>query len=59
MVDPETSSLLLLYDDAQSIYKKKALDFSLSSVGVQARGRTTDKLSYRNTNEILDYAYRL
>ena len=59
MVDPETSSLLLLYDDAQSIYKKKALDFSLSSVGVQARGRTTIlKLNYRNTNEILDYAYR-
>ncbi|MEN8207349.1 MAG: 3'-5' exonuclease [Pseudomonadota bacterium] len=59
MVDPETSSLLLLYDDAQSIYKKKALDFSLSSVGVQARGRTTIlKLNYRNTDEILDYAYR-
>jgi hypothetical protein len=59
MVDPETSSLLLLYDDAQSIYKKKALDFSLSSVGVQARGRTTIlKLNYRNTNEILDYAYK-
>jgi len=59
MVDPETSSLLLLYDDAQSIYKKKrALDFSLSSVGVQARGRTTIlKLNYRNTNEVLDYAY--
>ncbi|RLD18454.1 MAG: DNA helicase II [Bacteroidetes bacterium] len=59
MVDPETSSLLLLYDDAQSIYKKKALDFSLSSVGVQARGRTTIlKLNYRNTTEVLDYAYR-
>jgi hypothetical protein len=59
MVDPDTSSLLLLYDDAQSIYKKKALDFSLSSVGVQARGRTTIlKLNYRNTDEILDYAYR-
>lgn len=60
MVDPETKSLLLLYDDAQSIYKKKkALDFSLSSVGVQARGRTTIlKLNYRNTNEILAYAYK-
>ncbi|MGB5541591.1 MAG: 3'-5' exonuclease, partial [Gammaproteobacteria bacterium] len=59
MVDPETNSLLLLYDDAQSIYKKnKALDFSLSSVGVQARGRTTIlKLNYRNTDEILNYAY--
>ncbi len=60
MVDPDTNSLLLLYDDAQSIYsKKKQLDFSLSSVGVQARGRTTVlKLNYRNTNEILSFAYK-
>lgn len=60
MVDSETNSLLLLYDDAQSIYsKKKQLDFSLSSVGVQARGRTTVlKLNYRNTEEILEFAYR-
>ncbi len=60
MVDPDSNSLLLLYDDAQSIYgNKKALDFSLSSVGVQARGRTTIlKLNYRNTDEILNFAYR-
>jgi hypothetical protein len=60
MVDPETSSLLLLYDDAQSIYRKnESLDFSLSSVGVQARGRTTIlRVNYRNTDEILNYAYR-
>jgi superfamily I DNA/RNA helicase len=60
MVDPDEGSLLLLYDDAQSIYKKKkVIDFSLSSVGIQARGRTTIlKLNYRNTNEILEYAYR-
>lgn len=60
MVDPDEGSLLLLYDDAQSIYKKqKAINFSLSSVGVQARGRTTIlKLNYRNTNEILEFAYR-
>ena len=60
MVDPDTNSLLLLYDDAQSIYSKKnQLDFSLSSVGVQARGRTTVlKLNYRNTKEILDFAYQ-
>ena len=59
MVDPETNALLLLYDDAQSIYSKKSqLDFNLSSVGVQARGRTTVlKLNYRNTNEILGFAY--
>jgi hypothetical protein len=60
MVDPDTDSLLLLYDDAQSIYKKdKALDFSLSSVGIKARGRTTIlKLNYRNTQEILEFAYQ-
>lgn len=60
MVDPETNSLLLLYDDAQSIYKKKnALDFSLASVGIQAQGRTTIlKLNYRNTREILDFSYK-
>ncbi len=60
MVDPEEGSLLLLYDDAQSIYKKqRTMDFSLSSVGVQARGRTTIlKLNYRNTTEIFDFAYQ-
>jgi superfamily I DNA/RNA helicase len=60
MVDPETNSLLLLYDDAQSIYAHKSqLDFSLASVGIQARGRTTVlKLNYRNTDEIIRFAYR-
>lgn len=60
MVDPDEGSLLLLYDDAQSIYKKdKAINFSLSSMGIQARGRTTIlKMNYRNTNDILDFAYR-
>jgi superfamily I DNA/RNA helicase len=60
MVDPETDSLLLLYDDTQSIYKDKSdLGFTLSSVGIQARGRTTIlKLNYRNTDEILKFAYR-
>lgn len=59
MMDPATDSLLLLYDDAQSIYKKKnSLDFSLSSVGVKAQGRTTIlKINYRNTQEILQCAY--
>jgi hypothetical protein len=59
MVDPDTNSLLLLYDDAQSIYKKSSgLGFTLSSVGVQAQGRTTVlRLNYRNTREILGFAY--
>jgi hypothetical protein len=59
MIDPASDSLLLLYDDAQSIYKKSAgLDFSLSSVGIKAPGRTTIlRLNYRNTREILDFAH--
>ncbi len=61
MVDPESNFLLLLYDDAQSIYKKTAgLGFTLSSVGIQAKGRTTIlRLNYRNTREILAFAYGL
>lgn len=59
MVDPETNSLLLLYDDAQSIYrKKKSLGFTLSSVGIEAKGRTSIlRINYRNTREILSFAY--
>ncbi len=58
MIDPEEDSLLLLYDDAQSIYKTHTgLGFSLSSVGIQAKGRTTIlRLNYRNTREILSFA---
>lgn len=59
MIDPETNSLLLLYDDAQSIYGGKTRrKFSFSSLGVQAQGRTTIlRLNYRNTAEILNTAY--
>jgi len=59
MVDPDTDSLLLLYDDAQSIYSKRSgLGFTLSSVGIKAQGRTTVlRLNYRNTREILAFAY--
>ena len=58
MVDPTTDSFLLLYDDAQSIYRKsRGLDFSLSSVGIKAAGRTSIlRLNYRNTREILQFA---
>src|SRR5690606_30399249 len=57
MIDPNTENLLLLYDDAQSIYeRKRRAKFSLSSVGIQARGRTTIlRLNYRNTDEILNF----
>lgn len=58
MVDPQTNSLLLLYDDAQSIYtKRERRKFSFASVGIEARGRTTIlKLNYRNTWEVLAVA---
>ncbi|MBD1856749.1 MULTISPECIES: DEAD/DEAH box helicase [Leptolyngbya] len=58
MVDPETKSLLLLYDDAQNIYETPGKKFSLSSVGVEARGRTKIlKVNYRNTQDVLNLAY--
>jgi hypothetical protein len=58
MVDPETNSLLLLYDDTQTIYPRGRLGFTLSSVGVQARGRTKVlKVNYRNTRQILQFAF--
>ncbi|WP_420824237.1 UvrD-helicase domain-containing protein [Variovorax gossypii] len=55
MVDPATNSLLLLYDDAHSIYDKRSgKPFSFKSVGVQAQGRTTIlRINYRNTRQIL------
>ena len=58
MVDPATNSLLLLYDDAQSIYERaRSKTFSFKSVGVQAQGRTTIlKINYRNTQQILQTA---
>lgn len=58
MVNPKTESLLLLYDDAQSIYDtRKRRNFSLKSVGIQATGRTTVlRVNYRNTQEIHDFA---
>ncbi len=62
MVDPQTNSLLVLYDDAQRIYGKasKARPFSFKSVGIQAQGRSTIlRINYRNTRQILDVASRV
>ena len=58
MVDPNTNSLLVLYDDAQSIYERaRSKQFSFKSVGIQAMGRTTIlKINYRNTKQILQTA---
>ncbi|WP_138504407.1 DEAD/DEAH box helicase [Nostoc sp. PA-18-2419] len=59
MVNPETNSLLILYDDAQNLYgEKRTKKFSFKSVGIQAQGRTTIlKLNYRNTAQVLRVAY--
>ena len=58
MIDPNTNSLLVLYDDAQNIYgQANRKKLSWKSLGVQAQGRTTIlKLNYRNTLEILSVA---
>ncbi|KGR98737.1 hypothetical protein X977_5113 [Burkholderia pseudomallei MSHR7504] len=58
MVSPESNHLLVLYDDAQSIFKRSShRGFSFKSVGVQAQGRTTIlKINYRNTRQILELA---
>jgi hypothetical protein len=58
MIDPQTNALLVLYDDAQTIYRDRhGLDFSFASVGIQAQGRTTIlRLNYRNTVEVLSVA---
>lgn len=58
MIDPQSNSLMVLYDDAQSIYEHtKKQKFSFKSLGIQAQGRTTIlKINYRNTREILNVA---
>ncbi|MDF4024724.1 3'-5' exonuclease [Luteibacter sp. PPL201] len=58
MVDPNTNSLLVLYDDTQNIYGKATRKrFSWKSVGIDAIGHSTIlKLNYRNTLEILSVA---
>lgn len=58
MIDPATDSLLLVYDDVQSIYKRKKPE-SWISVGVKAQGRSRIlKINYRNTAEAIGVAYR-
>lgn len=60
MLDGRENHLLLLYDDAQSIYhsKNKGLKFTMSSVGIKAVGRTTIlKHNYRNTRQIIGFAH--
>lgn len=57
MVDPATRSLLVLYDDAQSIYQKSRRRMSFAKLGIEAQGRTEIlKINYRNTTEVLAVA---
>ena len=58
MVNPETNALLVLYDDAQSIYGRIGRSkFSFKQLGIQAQGRTNIlKINYRNTQEVLKLA---
>jgi len=59
MVNPATKSLLVLYDDAQSIYQQQRRSFNFASVGIEARGRTSIlRMNYRNTAEVLALAMR-
>ncbi|MFT8312715.1 MAG: 3'-5' exonuclease [Clostridium sp.] len=53
--NPEHSHLMLASDGAQNLYNRK---YTLKSVGIKAAGRTTImRENYRNTKEILDFAY--
>jgi hypothetical protein len=57
LVAPDTNSLLVLYDDAQSIYGRRTRKLNFAAVGIEARGRTSIlKLNYRNTAEVLALA---
>jgi hypothetical protein len=59
MVSPRTNSLLVLYDDAQSIYHRpgRPRRTSFASLSIEARGRTSIlRLNYRNTAEVLALA---
>ncbi|UZW13466.1 NERD domain-containing protein [Clostridium pasteurianum] len=53
--NPEHSHLMLASDGAQNLYNR---NYTLKSVGIKAAGRTTImRENYRNTKEILDFAY--
>lgn len=59
MVNPDTKSLLIVYDDAQAIYKGRARPV-WRQLGIDASGRTTVlKVNYRNTTQILRFACKL
>lgn len=57
LVTPATQSLLVLYDDAQSIYQHQRRKFNFAKLGIKAVGTTSIlRLNYRNTAEVLALA---
>jgi len=58
MVNPDTKALMIVYDDAQAIYKGRKRPV-WKQLGIEAAGRTTVlKVNYRNTAPILRFARR-
>ena len=56
MVNPDTKALMIVYDDAQAIYKGRKRPV-WKQLGIDAAGRTTVlKVNYRNTAQILRFA---
>jgi len=56
MVDPDRRSLMIVYDNAQAIFKGREMPV-WRRLGIDARGRTTVlKINYRNTGPILSFA---
>jgi hypothetical protein len=56
MVNPDTQALMIVYDDAQAIYKGRKRPV-WKQLGIEAAGRTTVlKMNYRNTAQILRFA---
>ncbi|MCA1979409.1 MAG: NERD domain-containing protein/DEAD/DEAH box helicase [Thiobacillus sp.] len=59
MVNPDTRALMIVYDDAQAIYKGRSRPV-WKQLGIDAAGRTTVlKVNYRNTAQILRFAHRV
>jgi superfamily I DNA/RNA helicase len=58
MVSPDKRSLMIVYDNAQAIFKGREMPV-WKKLGIEAQGRTTVlKINYRNTTQILGFAKR-
>lgn len=58
MVDPDKRSLMIVYDNAQAIFKGREMPV-WKRLGIEAQGRTMVlKVNYRNTTQILSFAKR-